>query len=546
MGVVYLGTAKDGSQVAIKVLRPELADDQEFRTRFRREVAVLTRVNGLCTVRVIEADTESAKPFLATEYAEGPSLSEYVSAYGPLEPQMLLGLATGLAEALAAIHAAGVIHRDLKPGNVLLTPAGPKVIDFGIAHALDATAVTRTGMTVGSPGFMAPEQIAGQAGQPADVFSWGLTVAYAASGQPPFGTGPTDAIMYRILHDSPNIAAVPAQLRPAVEAALAKSPASRPTAEALLGGLTQQPDAPGDATTQHVLSRTWLLPASEQAALTSRRRHIRLLPVLAGAVAVAVVVGATAAFMVSSSGPPKPDPSAAGASSVQATRPASLPSSASSAPSPSAATAGALPMVTVGSYSGTQPSLIGISGDAGDIVQNIDWLSWTKTSAYGQGVVDDDSCVPNCASGTTTPVAAQITLSDPSAGQFTRMSETYEGETITMTYPGAQWPLSADPASTTCPTPGQLMTAWQAASPADQQSWGSPSAVTGFDDVQCWRDWVVAGVTGNGNGAFVFSQSGGGLYLIPEAELQEFSTEVCPDPNAPSSWKNYSNGPANC
>jgi eukaryotic-like serine/threonine-protein kinase len=189
MGVVYLGTAKDGTQAAIKVLRPELADDREFRVRFRREVGLLTRVNGACTVRVLEADTESARPFLATEYADGPSLAEYVSQHGRLGPDMLEGLAVGLAEALTAIHAAGVIHRDLKPGNVLLTQSGPKVIDFGIAQTHDSTSLTKTGMTAGSPGFMAPEQILGQAGQPADVFAWALTVAYAATGQSPSRLG---------------------------------------------------------------------------------------------------------------------------------------------------------------------------------------------------------------------------------------------------------------------------------------------------------------------------------------------------------------------
>jgi serine/threonine protein kinase len=184
MGVVYLGTARDGGQAAIKVLRPELAVDHEFRARFRREVQVLAQVQGLCTVRVIEADTESAKPFLATEHADGPSLAAHVGRHGPLAPGQQYDLAAGLAEALVAIHAAGVIHRDLKPGNVILTQAGPKVIDFGIAQVMDATVLTRTGMTVGSPGFMAPEQITGQAGQPADIFSWGLTVTYAASGRP--------------------------------------------------------------------------------------------------------------------------------------------------------------------------------------------------------------------------------------------------------------------------------------------------------------------------------------------------------------------------
>src|ERR1700759_1500304 len=180
MGVVYLAETRAGQPVAVKVLRPELADNPEFRTRFGREVTALTRIQGVCTVRVIEADTEAPKPFLVTEYADGPSLSEYVDAYGPLDPQMLYGLATGLAEALAAIHAAGVVHRDLKPGNVLLTPEGPKVIGFGIAQALDGTVLTQTGMTMGSPGFMAPEQVTGTPGQPADIFAWGLTVAHAA------------------------------------------------------------------------------------------------------------------------------------------------------------------------------------------------------------------------------------------------------------------------------------------------------------------------------------------------------------------------------
>jgi serine/threonine protein kinase len=150
MGVVYLGQAGDGGQVAVKVLPPELADDPEFRVRFGREVAALMRLRGACTVRVIEADTEAPSPFMVTEYAEGPTLAEYLDSHGPLGPDMLYGLATALAEALTAIHAAGVVHRDLKPSNVILGRDGPKVIDFGIAHALDATKVAWTGMMVGS------------------------------------------------------------------------------------------------------------------------------------------------------------------------------------------------------------------------------------------------------------------------------------------------------------------------------------------------------------------------------------------------------------
>src|SRR5689334_12508486 len=262
MGVVYLGIGWDGSQVAVKVLRPELADDQEFRRRFRREVSALMRVRGLCTVRVIEADTESPQPFMVTEYAAGPSLAEYIDSYGLMGPDMLYGLATGLAEALTVIHAAGIVHRDFKPSNVILTDAGPKVIDFGIAQALDATSLTRTGMMVGSAGFMAPEQISGRPGPAADIFVWGVTVAYAATGQPPFGTGDTHAVLYRVMHGDPDIAGVRDPLRPLVAAALTKDPGQRPTAQQLLDRLTSLSMAPSpgrahDSPTQTILSTTW-------------------------------------------------------------------------------------------------------------------------------------------------------------------------------------------------------------------------------------------------------------------------------------------------
>jgi len=264
MGVVYLGVAADGSLAAVKVLRPELADDTDFRRRFGREVAVLTRIRGVCTVRVIEADTDSYLPFMATEYAAGPTLHEYIDTYGCLNGDMLYGLATGLAEALTVIHAAGVVHRDLKPSNVILAQNGPKVIDFGIAHTLDTTSVTKTGVMVGSMGFMAPEQITGRPGPAADIFVWGVTIAYAAVGHSPFGTGNTDAVLYRVLHADPDIAAVPDSLKPLVEAALAKDPKDRPAAHELLDRLTSAPIRPAaiperldDAPTQTVLARTW-------------------------------------------------------------------------------------------------------------------------------------------------------------------------------------------------------------------------------------------------------------------------------------------------
>ncbi len=266
MGVVYLGAAEDGGLVAVKVLRPELADDPEFRRRFQREVSVLTQIKGVCTVRVIEADTESARPFMVTEYVDGPSLAEFVDQRGPLGADMLYGLATGLAEALTVIHAAGIVHRDLKPSNVILAADGPKVIDFGIAQTLDATAVTKTGMMVGSAGFMAPEQVLGKPGPPADVFVWGVTVAYAASGESPFGGGPTEAVLYRVLHNEADISAVPDSLRPLVAAALAKDQQDRPTAQQLLDRLTNPSTMPAstartprvvDSPTQTVLALTW-------------------------------------------------------------------------------------------------------------------------------------------------------------------------------------------------------------------------------------------------------------------------------------------------
>jgi serine/threonine protein kinase len=259
MGVVYLGVSWDGAPVAVKVLRPELAGDEEFRRRFGREVAALVQVKGVCTVRVIEADSQSATPFVVTEYAEGPSLSEYIDKHGSVPPDMLFGLATGLAEALTTIHAAGIMHRDLKPSNIILTDAGPKVIDFGIARRQDTTAVTRTGMMIGSMGFMAPEQISGHPGPEADIFAWGVTVAYAATGRSPFGAGSTHSVLYRIMYGDADIASVPDPLLPLVEASLAKDPQSRPAARELLDRLTSGSGRSGkaDDTTQVILARTW-------------------------------------------------------------------------------------------------------------------------------------------------------------------------------------------------------------------------------------------------------------------------------------------------
>ena len=259
--MVYLGVAWDGAPVAVKVLRPDLADDEEFRRRFGREVSALVQVKGECTVRVIEADSQSATPFVVTEYAPGPSLSEYMDKQGTVDGEMLFGLATGLAEALTVIHAAGIMHRDLKPSNIILTDAGPKVIDFGIARKQqDTSAVTKAGMMIGSMGFMAPEQISGHPGPEADIFAWGVTVAYAATGRSPFGSGSTHSILYQIMYGDADIVRVPDSLRPLVESALNKDPQHRPTARQLLDRLTSaspQHEQTSENPTQLILRRTW-------------------------------------------------------------------------------------------------------------------------------------------------------------------------------------------------------------------------------------------------------------------------------------------------
>ena len=235
MGQVYLGVSPGGRPVAVKVIRAELAADPQFRVRFGREVAAVRRVSGVFTAMVVDADVDGPVAWLATAYVPGPSLDEAVHGHGPLPEGSLLALAAGLAESLTAIHAAGVVHQDLKPSNVLLAEDGPRVIDFGISRAAESTALAQTDLVAGSPGFMSPEQaLGGQAGPQSDIFGLGAVLVFAATGEGPFGLGTTAALLYRVVHESPGLDRVPATVRPLVERCLAKDPAQRPTAEALL------------------------------------------------------------------------------------------------------------------------------------------------------------------------------------------------------------------------------------------------------------------------------------------------------------------------
>jgi TPR repeat protein len=238
MGAVYLAVGKDDRQVAIKVIHSEYAADPMFRAWFRREIEAARRVRRFCTAPIIDADPDANPPYLVTEFVKGPDLRGLVGADGPLRGADLEALAVGVVAALTAIHDAGVVHRDLKPANVLLSPFGPRVIDFGIARVVDQTRLTADGAMLGTPAFMAPEQVRGEpVTTAADVFAWGALVAFAARGEAPFTGESTAAMLHQILTGEPHLDSLDGPLCEQVQAAMVKSPESRPTAKAILQNL---------------------------------------------------------------------------------------------------------------------------------------------------------------------------------------------------------------------------------------------------------------------------------------------------------------------
>ncbi|WKV75945.1 protein kinase [Streptomyces sp. PCS3-D2] len=263
MGVVYLGRSQSGRAVAVKVVRPELSTEPGFRRRFADEVAAARRVGGFHTAPVVDADPDGDPAWLVTAFVPGPTLQAVLARVGSLPLDTLTVLAAGLAEALEAIHRAGVIHRDLKPANIIVAEDGPRVIDFGIARALDGTALTQTGLQVGTPGFLAPEQLTGGAAvTPAvDMFALGVVLTQAAGGTP-FGDGPSAARHYKVVYEDPDLTAVPGELREAIGACLAKDPAARPTPAAFLATLTVRHPEDGSWLPE---AATQLLPPPEPA-----------------------------------------------------------------------------------------------------------------------------------------------------------------------------------------------------------------------------------------------------------------------------------------
>src|SRR5690606_28696162 len=295
-----------GQQVAIKVINPDLTQHEQFRMRFRREADAARRVRRFCTAAVLEAALDGDQLYVVTEYVPGPNLKEAVRQSGPLRGSSLDALAVSVATALTAIHGAGVVHRDLKPSNVLLSPVGPRVIDFGIARALDTLGgVTGTGELVGTPRYMAPEVLRGEPVSPAcDVFSWGCLVAYAASGRAPYPGETLPSIVYQVRSTEPSLDEVEPGLRELVRAALHKNPAMRPTAQQLLDHLVGRAAGPEQAAQTVQLAwqagGTYVAPPHAP----SGPRKARIAAVVAGAVALVAAIG-VAAWALIPNGPPE-------------------------------------------------------------------------------------------------------------------------------------------------------------------------------------------------------------------------------------------------
>ncbi|MFD9940013.1 protein kinase [Nonomuraea sp. NPDC059023] len=287
MGEVYLATGPTGGMAAVKVIHPQLAREEAFRRRFEREVAAARRVARFCTAPVIDAGLDGETAYLVTEYVKGPDLAAAVRDQGAFGGSNLEALAVGIATALSAIHGAGVVHRDLKPSNVLLSPLGPRVIDFGIAQLVDAQSLVSQAI-LGTPAFMAPEQVRAEPVTPAaDVYAWGGVIAYAGTGRLPFGGGAPHEVLYRIVHEGPNLDGLDERMRGLVEWALAKDPAARPTAQQLLDALVgARRSAPAEAS--QVVERTWTGPVSPEPPV----RRARWKWWLAGGLAVLVAGGA--------------------------------------------------------------------------------------------------------------------------------------------------------------------------------------------------------------------------------------------------------------
>lgn len=327
MGVVHLATSASGLRLAVKVIHAEYASDAEFRARFRQEVAAARRVSGAFTAPVVDADPDAGRPWMATLFIDGPTLSERVKRNGPLDPSELRRAGAGLAEALRDIHRAGVVHRDLKPSNVLLAADGPKVIDFGISRPADSDLRTETGKLIGTPPFMAPEQFQRprEVGPEADVFALGAVLVHAATGRGPFDSDSPYIVAYQVVHNEPDLAGVPEDLVPLLSRCLAKDPQARPTPYELMVALRASSPSSACDTQAYIPAQRTPAPPENPSPATApagqedrpgpdrlrRGRRVRARTVLgAAAFTVLAVVSAVAVNAVADGGSPAPAPEA--------------------------------------------------------------------------------------------------------------------------------------------------------------------------------------------------------------------------------------------
>jgi hypothetical protein len=445
MGRVYLASSPGGRAVAVKVVHPELARDPEFMRRFRHEVEAAEAVSGVYTAPVVGAGPDDSPPWLATAYVPGPSLAELVAGAGPLPEAAVWRLAGGLVEALQAIHGRGLVHRDLKPGNILIAADGPRVIDFGISRALHGIALTATHTTMGTPAYMSPEQAESrEIGPASDVFSLGSVLGFAATGKAPFDGGDMMSVIYRIVHGEPGLGPVPPALAGLIAGCLAKDPASRPSLAALLGTVTAAaaafpengpgqfwPDPVAGVIARQVTASppppagTTLPPGPPPGTVPGRRPSSsrRWLLAIGAAGVAAAVAGATLALVRA---PGTASPAAQAPPSRSAGTPqAADTTQATPAPSatPPASPTNSLIAVTVctfpadgctdagaAQYMEVRPKEIEVSGDSSGYVKDLVWSNWGSPHATATGVMELDDCNPNCAQGTFTGYPATVTL----------------------------------------------------------------------------------------------------------------------------------------
>ncbi|MBS2551913.1 protein kinase [Catenulispora sp. NL8] len=376
MGRVYLGVDADGHQAAVKVVYADLVRDEDFRKRFTREASATARVSGRFIAQVVASDLEATPPWLATEYIDGPSLHDAVAKQGgALSPSRAQEIAASLAEALDTIHAAGVVHRDVKPANVLLGPDGAYLIDFGIAREAAASTITRTGTVVGTPPFMAPEQIRGRRtlGPPADIFALGGVLAYATTGRHPFGEGDNTSLAYRIVHEEPDLDGVEDQIVKAlILACLAKNPEDRPTAgqvQARLSALAG-PEGNGGASEDTVVidgaePRTLAQTPTESLPPTGQRRRRWTMVALATAAVLVISAGILGAGLGGSKRPGDSGKAALGGGEYPGAAAGASSSSSSPAPGATSPDAQAATSGSPGSHSAAPPPTLGTTTVSG-------------------------------------------------------------------------------------------------------------------------------------------------------------------------------------